>query len=194
SASGEARGLSESAKLRDLVAWCWIRESWLALKGRDRAAADRAATSARRVSAEPHIEALATLEGMFSLLDGKHLDAAKLFGELSRAYLERSDLITAVALLFWRSVAYRAGHASKGAKGAARAACARLVAAHPRAVSRDELTDTLWPDSDGDKAVRNLYGAVKDLRRTLSAAPGVTLVARGGGYALEVGTNVTVTR
>ena len=71
---------------------------------------------------------------------------------------------------------------------------ARLVAAHPRAVSRDELTDTLWPDSDGDMAVRNLYGAVKDLRRTLSAAPGVTLVARGGGYALEVGTNVTVTR
>jgi len=276
SAIGEARELSESAKLRDLVAWCWIRESWLALKGRDRAAADRAATSARRVSAEPHIEALATLEGMFSLLDGKHLDAAKLFGELSRAYLERSDLITAVALLFWRSVAYRAGNASKGAKGAAREACelrrrvpvrvspswwareivdaartdggeqcaddlvptaigilgvprepvevrgeeilvdgvpleadewqrrsgarvmrrlfARLVAAHPRAVSRDELTDTLWPDSDGDKAVRNLYGAVKDLRRTLSAAPGVTLVARGGGYALEVGTNVTVTR
>src|SRR5207253_2721838 len=53
----------------------------------------------------------------------KELDAAGRFGERSRAYLERSDLITAVALLFWRSVAYRAGNASKGAKGAAREAC-----------------------------------------------------------------------
>jgi DNA-binding SARP family transcriptional activator len=68
----------------------------------------------------------------------------------------------------------------------------RLVAAYPRAVSRDELVDELWPDSEGDKAVRNLYAATKDLRRVLAAVPGVRIVARGGGYALESAPNVRI--
>jgi hypothetical protein len=270
----QAREISESAKLRDLVAWCWIRESWLALKRKDRPSADRAAASARKLSGPPHAEALSTLDTIFALIDGDYLNAAKRFGEIASGYRARSDLVTAVALLLWRSVAYRKGNAAKGAKAAAREACALrrqgpirvspswwareivdaartdggetcaddllattvglldaaqesveilgeeirvsglplpseawqrrsgarvlrrlfalLVAAHPRAVSRDRLTDELWPESEGDKAVRNLYAATKDLRRLLAAAPGLRVIAREGGYALEVAPNVSV--
>jgi tetratricopeptide (TPR) repeat protein len=270
----QAREVSESAKLRDLVAWCWIRESWLALKRKDRPAADRAGAAARKFSGPSHAETLTTLDVIFKLIDGDHLDAAKLFGELARAYLDRSDFVTAFALLLWRSVAYRKGNAAKGAKAAAREACvlrrrgpvrvspswwarevvdaarvdggetcaddlvattigildrtretveihgddirvdgspvppdiwqrrsgarvlrrlfALLVAAYPRAVSRDTLVDELWPESEGDKAVRNLYAAAKDLRKVLAAAPGLRLVAREGGYALETDGNVRV--
>ena len=275
-AIGEAREQSESARLRDLVAWCWIRESWLALKRKDRAAADRAAGSARKNSGEAQAEALATLDAIFTLLDGDHLDAAKLFGELANGYLERSDIVTAFALLLWRSVAYRRGNAPKGAKAATREACALrrrgplrvspswwarelvgaarvdggercaedllettagildvthakvevtaaeiaiagkpipdeawrrrsgarvlrrlfglLVEAYPSGVARDELADRLWPESEGDKAVRNLYAAMKDLRRVLIAAPGLRAVARGGDYALETDGNVVMRR
>jgi hypothetical protein len=270
----QAREISESAKLRNLVAWCWIRESWIAIKRKDRPAADRAAASARKLSGPSHAEALSSLDAMFTLIDGGHLDAARLFGDLARAYLDRSDLVTAVALLLWRSVAYRKANALKGARAAAREACALrrrgpvrvspswwaseiveaarvvggercaedllettvgildaprlrvevtgdeirvggsaipadawqrrsgarvlrrlfalLVAAHPRVLSRDELTDELWPDSEGDKAVRNLYAATKDLRRVLASASGLQLVARGGGYAFEARENVTI--
>jgi len=272
----QARDISEVAKLRDLVAWCWIRESWLGLKRKDRAAADRAATSARKHSGEAQAEALATLDAMFTLVEADHLNAAKLFGDLAKGYLARSDVVTAVALLLWRSVAYRRGNALKGAKAAAREACAlrrrgpvrvspswwareiveaaridggercaedllestveildgsrqaveirgddifvdgsalgadawqrrsgarvlrrlfaRLVAASPRAVSRDELVDELWPDSEGDKAVRNLYAATKDLRRVLAPARGVRLIAGGGAYALQADPNVVIRR
>jgi tetratricopeptide (TPR) repeat protein len=269
-----AREVSESAKLGDLVAWCWIRESWLALKQKDRHAADRAAASARRLSGPSHAEALSTLDAMFTLVDGDHSNGARLFGELADAYLERSDLVTAFALLLWRSVAQRKANAVKGAKAAAREACTlrrrgpvrlspswwareivdaagtdggercaedllktavgildvrrppvevrgdeiridgsplptdvwqrrsgarvlrrlfgRLVATHPHGVSRDQLADELWPDSEGDKAVRNLYAATKDLRRVIASAPGVRLVARGGGYALETDPSVKI--
>jgi DNA-binding SARP family transcriptional activator len=71
---------------------------------------------------------------------------------------------------------------------------ALLVAAHPKGVSRDRLTDELWPESEGDKAVRNLYAATKDLRRVLASASGVRLVARGGDYALEADDNVVMRR
>jgi tetratricopeptide (TPR) repeat protein len=270
----QAREVSESAKLRDLGAWCRIREAWLALKRKDRANADRAAAGARKLSGEAHAEALATLDAIFSVIDGDYLNAAKLLGELAKRYLARSDVVTAVALLLWRAVAYRKAGALKGAKAAAREACtvrrrgpvrvspswwareiidtartdggescaddllatavgildpaleiveiggdeirvngsplppdawqrrsgarvlrrlfAILVAAHPRGVSRDQLTDELWPESDGDKAVRNLYAATKDLRRVLAAAPGLRVVARGGGYAVEAEPNVRI--
>ena len=273
-AMAQARELSERANLRDLVAWCWIREAWLGLKRKDRQAADRAAASARKLSGEAQAEALATLDAMFTLIDGDHLNAAKLFGELANGYLARSDAVTAFALLLWRSVGYRRGNALKGAKAAAREACALrrhgpvrvspswwareivdaaridggescagdllpttvgildasretveiwgeeirvdgsplapdawqrrsgarvlrrlfalLVAAHPRGVSRDHLTDELWPDSEGDKAVRNLYAATKDLRRVLAAAPGLKVVALGGGYSLQAEANVRI--
>ena len=271
----QAREVAESRKLRNLVAWCWIREAWIAIKWKDRPAADGAAASARKLSGPSHAEALSTLDAMFTLVDGGHLDAAKLFGDLAHGYLERSDLVTAVALLLWRSVAYRKAGAIKGAKAAAREACtlrrrgpvrvspswwarevvesarvdggahcaddllettagildaprdaveirgdeirvagvplgadawqrrsgarvlrrlfALLVAAHPRGISRDQLTDELWPNSEGDKAVRNLYAATKDLRRVLADAPGLRLVAREGGYALETDANVKMT-
>ena len=67
---------------------------------------------------------------------------------------------------------------------------ALLAEAHPQLISRDELTDALWPESEGDKAVRNLYAATKDLRRVLAGSPGLRLVAREGGYVLETDSNV----
>jgi len=202
------------------------------------------------------------------VIDGDHLNAAKVFGQLATEYLERADVITAFALLLWRAVAYRKANALKGAKAAARDACAlqrrepvrvspswwareivdaariddgercaddlletaveildaprqtveirgeeirvngspmpadawqrrsgtrvlrrlfaSLVDAHPRIVPRYVLADSLWPDSEGDKAVRNLYAATKDLRRVLSNARGLRLGSRrwlrpGGG-------------
>jgi hypothetical protein len=71
---------------------------------------------------------------------------------------------------------------------------ALLVAAHPLGVSRDRLADELWPDSEGDKAVRNLYAATKDLRRVLATAGGIRLVAGGGTYRLEADQDVTIQR
>lgn len=57
---------------------------------------------------------------------------------------------------------------------------------------RDELVDRLWPDSDGDRAVRNLYSATNDLRHVLSAVPGIELVVHDGCYSLRWDANVTV--
>src|SRR5205814_1268358 len=87
-------------------------------------AAARASASARRLSGEAHADALATLDAVLTLVDGDHLNAAKLFGDLARRYLARSDAVTAVTLLLWRSVAYRNANAPKGAKAAASEACA----------------------------------------------------------------------
>jgi tetratricopeptide (TPR) repeat protein len=270
----EARETSEAAKLSELAVWCRIREAWLELKRKDRAGAERAAAAARKRSGPSHAEALATLDAIFALVDGDELNAAKLFGHLAKRYLQRADVVTAFALLLWRSVAYRRANALKGAKAAAREACvlrrrgpvrvspswwareiveaarvdggercaedlldttaaildvpqesvevlgddirvngsaltpdawqrrsgarvlrrlfALLVQAHPGGLSRDGLVDALWPESEGDKAVRNLYAATKDLRRVLAAAPGLRLVAREGGYALETDANVQI--
>src|SRR5205085_12056117 len=71
---------------------------------------------------------------------------------------------------------------------------ALLVEAHPHGIPRDELADTLWPESEGDKAVRNLYAVTKDLRRVLASARGVRLVARGGTYRLETDPGIMVHR
>jgi hypothetical protein len=274
SAVAQARSISEAAGLRDLAAWCWIREAWLELKRKDRQAADRAAASARALSSAQHSEALSTLDAFFALLDGEDRAAGRRFEDLARTYLGRSDILTAFALLLWRAVTYRRAKATKGAKAAARRACelrrkgavrlspswwsyellesaredggarcaedlhpvaigivhtprvpveirgdevlvegkpipadewqlrsgarvlrrvfAMLVAAHPRGIARDRLADQLWPDSEGDKAVRNLYAAMKDLRKVLSPAAGISIVARGGGYALVTEPNVRI--
>ncbi|HKY49942.1 MAG TPA: hypothetical protein VJP45_01680, partial [Candidatus Limnocylindria bacterium] len=61
-----------------------------------------------------------------------------------------------------------------------------LRAAYPSAIERGQLADLLWPDSDGDRAIANLYAAVNDLRHILGAVPGVTLASRDGTYALEL--------
>jgi hypothetical protein len=65
-----------------------------------------------------------------------------------------------------------------------------LVAAYPAALGRDELADLLWPESEGDKAVRNLYGATNDLRRVLSTLPGVSLAVVEQRYRLRLEPNV----
>jgi two-component SAPR family response regulator len=62
-----------------------------------------------------------------------------------------------------------------------------LVSAYPASLARDELADLLWPESEGDKAVRNLYDATKDLRRVLGALPGVRLEVAEGAYRLVLG-------
>lgn len=62
-----------------------------------------------------------------------------------------------------------------------------LYAAYPSAIERGQLADLLWPDSDGDRSIANLYAAINDLRHVLSAVPGVTLDARDGAYALDLG-------
>lgn len=67
-----------------------------------------------------------------------------------------------------------------------------LVAAYPSALRRDELTDFMWPESEGDRAVANLYAAANDLRAVLADVPGVALVSRDGAYALDFGPNVEI--
>ena len=61
----------------------------------------------------------------------------------------------------------------------------RLTEAYASAVPRDELAEYLWPESDGDIAIRNLYSATVDLRRLLAELPGVTVTTGDGGYALR---------
>jgi hypothetical protein len=67
-----------------------------------------------------------------------------------------------------------------------------LLSAHPAALARDELADLLWPESEGDKAVRNLYDATKDLRRVLASIPGVQLRVSDQTYGLVLAANVSV--
>lgn len=68
-----------------------------------------------------------------------------------------------------------------------------LVVAYPSALRRDELTDFMWPDSEGDRAVTNLYAAVNDLRAVVADVPGVAVVSRDGAYAVAFGSNVEIT-
>lgn len=67
-----------------------------------------------------------------------------------------------------------------------------LLAAHPAALARDPLADLLWPQSEGDKAIRNLYAATKDLRRVLAGIPGIRLEVAEGAYRVDLGSNVRV--
>lgn len=69
-----------------------------------------------------------------------------------------------------------------------------LAAAHPAAIRRDALADLLWPESEGDAAVRNLYAATDDLRRVLADIPGLRLVVADGGYQLAADENVAFAR
>lgn len=62
-----------------------------------------------------------------------------------------------------------------------------LLEVHPRSLERDALCDLLWPESEGDRAVRNLYAATADLKRALSRVPGVRLEVGHGRYALDLG-------
>ena len=67
-----------------------------------------------------------------------------------------------------------------------------LLSAYPAALGRDELADLLWPESEGDKAVRNLYGATKDLRSVLAAVPGMRLQVSEGTYSLILATEIAL--
>jgi hypothetical protein len=65
-----------------------------------------------------------------------------------------------------------------------------LAAAHPAGIDRDELTDLLWPESEGDKAVRNLYWATRDLRDVLAGVEGLGVALHEQRYRLQAGPNV----
>lgn len=66
-----------------------------------------------------------------------------------------------------------------------------LAKAHPVAVPRDELAAALWPDSEGDRAIRDLYAATNDLRRVLASIPGLGLEVEGGTYRLSLAPNAS---
>ena len=80
----------------------------------------------------------------------------------------------------------------RSGSGVLRRLFAALVAAHPAGVQRDQLADLLWPESEGDKAVRNLYAATDDLRRLLAELPGVRLTSEEGRYSLTLADNVAL--
>jgi hypothetical protein len=69
-----------------------------------------------------------------------------------------------------------------------------LLTAYPGAIARDTLCDLLWPESEGDRAVRNLYGATDDLRKALRAAPGIRLIVDSGSYRLDLDSQVRTLR
>lgn len=59
-----------------------------------------------------------------------------------------------------------------------------LATARTAGLSRDELTDSLWPDADGDRAVANLYACLNDLRHLLAEVPGLRLAYTDRRYRL----------
>ncbi len=65
-----------------------------------------------------------------------------------------------------------------------------LLSAYPARLDRDELADVLWPESEGDRAIRNLYDATKDLRRVMARVPGARLDVTDGRYGLAFEPNV----
>ena len=91
-----------------------------------------------------------------------------------------------------RSVAESVWRTGRAGSGVLRRYFRALIAAYPAALLRDELADLLWPDSEGDKAVRNLYAATQDLRRVLATLPGVRLEVAEGTYRLVLAENVRV--
>ncbi len=264
--------LARVLDLSDLVAWCAIRRTWLELKSGTYGIAKESWQQARVLSRDVHVQALATLEAFFALIDGNERSSALLFGELASRYREQSDVLTAFALLRWQAFSARRAGLSRAAviadgqandlgrrhvirlspnwwareiadsaeiapptaagdqvltvrtgvlyerdrlvlvRGAliaidgievpeVRWQCrsgahvlkrvfATLSEAYPRGIQRDELTDLLWPNSDGDRARGNLYGATKDLRRFLALVPGLRLTKAGSSYRLEAQPNV----
>lgn len=69
---------------------------------------------------------------------------------------------------------------------------AALIDVYPGSITRDDLADLLWPDSNWDHARTNLYGATRDLRRVLAALPGVAVVVIDGHYGVQLAANVNV--
>jgi hypothetical protein len=65
-----------------------------------------------------------------------------------------------------------------------------LVAAYPASLTREALCDALWPESDGDRALRNLYAATNDLRRVIATVPGLRLYSEERSLRLAANSNV----
>jgi hypothetical protein len=69
-----------------------------------------------------------------------------------------------------------------------------LRTAYPSTIDRDRLTDLLWPDSEGDRAIANLYAAVNDLRHVLADVPGVTVRVKDRQYGIDLAQNARAER
>lgn len=65
-----------------------------------------------------------------------------------------------------------------------------LLESHPHGIRREDLADRLWPESDGDAAIRNLYAATNDLRKVLADIPGVRLDVADSRYSLILSNHV----
>jgi tetratricopeptide (TPR) repeat protein len=68
-----------------------------------------------------------------------------------------------------------------------------LLVTYPQPLKRDILSDRLWPESEGDAAIQNLYAAANDLRKVLVDLPGVRLDVSNGDYSLRLSETVTLT-
>ncbi len=67
-----------------------------------------------------------------------------------------------------------------------------LRAAYPSEIHRDRLADLLWPESEGDRAVANLYAAVDDLRHVLADVPGVAVRVAERRYGIRLAENARI--
>jgi pimeloyl-ACP methyl ester carboxylesterase len=106
-------------------------------------------------------------------------------GEASRGAERPSVLITrdGVVIIAGREFAESDWREGKSGSGVLRRFFRVLLSAYPARLGRDELADLLWPESEGDKAIRNLYDATKDLRRVIARIPGARLeVISGTGH------------
>jgi len=115
-------------------------------------------------------------------------------GEASRVAERPNVLITrdGVVIISGREFAESDWREGKSGSGVLRRFFRVLLSAYPARLGRDELADLLWPESEGDKAIRNLYDATKDLRRVIARIPGARLEVTEGRYGLGLDANVTV--
>ncbi len=60
-----------------------------------------------------------------------------------------------------------------------------LASAHPVGLTREEIADLLWPESEGDRAMRNLDSALNDLRKILAVVGGVAVRFEKARYRLQ---------
>ncbi len=67
-----------------------------------------------------------------------------------------------------------------------------LLERRERGWQRDELADALWPESEGDRAIRNLHAATYDLRGVLAEIPGARMSVADGTYELRLAASVSI--
>jgi DNA-binding SARP family transcriptional activator len=89
------------------------------------------------------------------------------------------------------------GRKTSGVKGGRAPAFCAATSSFYLSGARDagsvmNFADALWPESEGDRAIRNLHAATYDLRRVLAEIPGARLSVADGRYELQLGASVSV--